>query len=124
MFSGLGKNMKTRRIVEVCIEKLLSVNPVIKLAVTDGANGAYAYDNGALDFLPACPVNPVNTAGAGDAFLAGLIIGIIKGLSFTGDGKESCLKYAAALSSMSVTSRDTIHFGITNESFQEFLSKQ
>ena len=122
MFSGFEKGIKTSRIVEGCIEKLRHFNPDIKLAVTNGANGVYAFEDGILDFLPAYPVSPVNTAGAGDAFLAGLIIGIIKGLSIIGDKKDSGLKYATALSSMSVTSKDTIHFGITVDTLQEFMS--
>jgi len=122
IFSGLAKDVKTSRIVEACIEKLQNFNPNIRLAVTNGAEGVYAYENGNLDFLPAYPVNPVNTAGAGDAFLAGVIIGIIKGSSLISDKEDSCLKYATALSCMSVTSRDTIHFGITVDSLHEFMS--
>jgi len=122
MFSGLAKGIETSRIVEACIEKLRHFNPHIKLAVTDGADGVYAYEDGKIDFLPARPVNAVNTAGAGDAFLAGLIVGIIRRLSFISDKENSCVRYATALSSMSVTSRDTIHFGITGDSLQEFMS--
>ena len=92
------------------------------MAVTNGANGVHAFENGIMDFLPAYPVSPVNTAGAGDAFLAGLIIGTIKGLSIISDKEDSGLKYATALSSMSVTSKDTIHFGITVDTLQEFMS--
>jgi len=122
VFSGLTKDDKVSRIVEECVEKLQKFNPNIKLAVTNGAKGVYVYENGRMDFKPAYPVNPVNTAGAGDAFLAGLIIGIINGRSIAGDTGDSCLGYATALSSMSVTSKDTIHFGITSDSLLEFIS--
>ena len=122
VFSGLTKDDKTSRIVEECVEKLQKFNPNIKLAVTNGAKGVYVYENGRMDFMSAYPVNPVNTAGAGDAFLAGLIIGIINGRSISGDIGDSCLRYATALSSMSVTSKDTIHFGITSDSLLEFIS--
>ena len=74
--------------------------------------------------MPAYQVHSVNTAGAGDAFLAGMIIGIINGMSITGDTGDSCLRYAMALACMSVTSKDTIHFGITNDSLREFISIQ
>ena len=122
MFSGLTKDVKTSRIVEGCVEKLKKLNPNTKLTVTNGVEGVYAYEDGSLDFMPAYQVNAVNTAGAGDAFLAGLIIGIINGRSIAGDNRDSCLRYATALSSMSVTSKDTIHFGITGDSLLEFIS--
>ena len=122
MFSGLHNADKTSTILEGCIAKLQNSNPDIIFTVTDGANGVFAYENGTLDFMPAYQVNSVNTAGAGDAFLAGMITGIINGMPITGDTGDSCLRYATALACMSVTSKDTIHFGITNDSLQEFIS--
>lgn len=122
MLSGLKNDVNTSEILEGCIVKLQKVNPDIILTVTDGANGVFAFEDGSLDFMPAFHVNTVNTAGAGDAFLAGLIIGVINGWSIVGDTGDSCLRYATALSGMSVTSKDTIHFGITSDSLLEFIS--
>lgn len=122
MLSGLANDVATLEVIKSCIIKLKKFNPDIKLTVTDGVNGVYAFENENLDFSPVYPVKAINTAGAGDAFLAGIIIGILKGHSIIRDAGSKSLHYATALASMSVTSKDTIHFGISNESLQEFIS--
>lgn len=122
MFSGLGKDLEPLKVVEACMDKLQDYNPNIKLTVTNGSEGAYAYENGKIDFMPVYPVKAVNSAGAGDAFLAGLIIGTIKLQAIIKDSEDSCLKLATALAGMSVTSKDTIHFGITNDSLEIFIT--
>ena len=122
MLSGHANDVATLEVVNSCIKKLKKFNPDIKLTVTDGVNGAYAFENENLDFSPVYPVKAINTAGAGDAFFAGIIIGILKGHSIIGDAESKSLHYATALASMSVTSKDTIHFGISNDSLQEFIS--
>jgi sugar/nucleoside kinase (ribokinase family) len=124
MFTGIKKGKKPSDVVTACVDKLLKINPEIKLTVTNGAEGVYAYENGKLDFCPAFPVKVVNAAGAGDAFLSGLLIGILKGQDIIGHPEHSCLKYAVALAGMSVLSRDTIHFGITSTTLEEFISAQ
>jgi sugar/nucleoside kinase (ribokinase family) len=121
MLSGMAKVNKPSDIVSACISNLMKLNPNIKLTVTNGAEGVFAYENGKLEYHKAFQVNPVNTAGAGDAFMAGLLIGIIKGQTIVGDQENSCLKYAVALAGMSVTSRDTIHFGISKKTLEEFM---
>jgi sugar/nucleoside kinase (ribokinase family) len=122
MLSGIEKDMKPADVVSACIDKLVKLNPQIKFTVTDGAKGVYACENGKLEYHPVFQANAVNTAGAGDAFLAGLIIGTLKGQPIVGDQKHSCLRYAIALAGMSVTSKNTIHFGITSEALEEFIS--
>lgn len=122
MLAGIDDISKPDIIISECINKLGNYNPNIMISVTDGNEGAYTYEEGKLDYHPAYPVNAVNTAGAGDAFMAGLLVGILKGQSITEKGTDSCLKFAAALAGMSVTSRDTIHFGITPETLDEFIS--
>ena len=47
-------------------------------AITDGAQGAYVYDGRKLYYHQATHHRPVNTTGAGDAFGAGLIAGLIR----------------------------------------------
>jgi sugar/nucleoside kinase (ribokinase family) len=45
------------------------------LIVKDGKNGSYAFYKGELMHMPAIPVNPLDTTGAGDCFNAGFICG-------------------------------------------------
>ncbi len=121
MFSGVKNNKDPRDVVSACIDKLRKINPDLKLTVTDGARGVYAYENGERDFCPALPVKAVNTAGAGDAFLSGLLVGILNGKTIVGEPAHSCLHYALSLAGMSVLSGDTIHFGITSETLEKFI---
>jgi 2-dehydro-3-deoxygluconokinase len=44
-----------------------------------GDQGAMAYADGLLIRRPAVPINPVDTVGAGDAFVAGYLTGFLRG---------------------------------------------
>lgn len=123
MLVKLPKEEDPRSVMDRCIDFLAGHNPAIKLTVTNGVQGSFAYEKGQQMFYPAYKVKAVNTAGAGDAYLAGLIIGIIKGLPFIGSSGNSCQQLATSVSSMSVTSKDTIHFGITGSSLRSFMLK-
>lgn len=124
MLAGLPEEEDPRRVVDSCQAYLEGAHPFMKLSVTNGALGSYACADGRQVFMPAHRVKAVNSAGAGDAFLAGLMTGIILGLPFTGDTGASCQHLATALASMSVRSGDTIHFGITARSLKSFLPGQ
>ena len=86
--------------------------PSTSLFVTHGKQGIYSWQSGNVVFYPALTVKVVNTAGAGDAFFAGLLLGKILG----GDG----IRLGRLLAAISVTSPDTIHFGINRRSLAAF----
>jgi sugar/nucleoside kinase (ribokinase family) len=109
------------------IEKLLSAvrafltaqNPSIAIAVTFGAQGAFGYRDGKWDYVPACPAKQMNTAGAGDAFLSGLLIATALGLPFisaTGAVRKTfaeqpvatAMDFATLLASAKVASPDAL----------------
>jgi 2-dehydro-3-deoxygluconokinase len=50
------------------------------LVVKDGAAGATSFHPGGTDFVPAPPVEVVEPVGAGDAFAAGYLAGLLRGL--------------------------------------------
>jgi ribokinase len=56
------------------------LNPGVRVSITNGKGGSYVWDGDALHHLPAQRVEAVSTAGAGDAFTAGLIAGTVAGL--------------------------------------------
>lgn len=112
-----------RRIAEACIGPLKDKCPGLKWSITLGNKGAYAYSAGTLERQPALRVKVVNTAGGGDASLAGLMIGCARDLPFLGRNGPTCAKLARLISAMSVTSADTIHFGITPKSLRAFAAK-
>ncbi|ANU14280.1 Fructokinase [Planococcus halocryophilus Or1] len=63
--------MKTDSLEEG-IERL-SANAIPLVFVTDGENGTYAVFQDQTIHVPVIPVQPVDTTGAGDAFMAGII---------------------------------------------------
>lgn len=56
-------------------------------AITDGKNGCAVAGRGESFTMKAVPVLPVDTTGAGDAFLGGFIAGLVKGLSLQNTAK-------------------------------------
>lgn len=58
------------------IQALMTRYPIARLFVTLGAEGVLVHDGQQLHRLPAYCVTPVDTTGAGDAFVAGLLAGL------------------------------------------------
>ncbi|HUU20957.1 MAG TPA: PfkB family carbohydrate kinase [Phycisphaerae bacterium] len=101
-------------------------NPSIRLCVTAGAAGAVGWEGGRIERTPAAAVEPVNTAGAGDATLAALIVAEAADLPFILPDRPgrshlaerplaTALDLGAILAGISVTAEDTIHFGADAE---------
>jgi sugar/nucleoside kinase (ribokinase family) len=71
-----------------CAEVLLGHQPAMRIVVTAGRRGAFAFDGAAWDRAPALPVSVASTAGAGDALLGAVIAGLAAGLPFTEAGSD------------------------------------
>ncbi len=65
--------------LEAAAAGLAARGPLV--VVKDGADGALAHDGRTLLRTPAIPVAPLDTVGAGDSFDAGLVAGVLSGLS-------------------------------------------
>jgi len=99
--------------------KLIDRQHEMKITVSFGPRGTYAYEDGSWGFCPAAEVDVAGTAGAGDALLAGLLVGLAWGLELTCAGPtreriadaplESALDLAVLLAAFTVTSPHTIH---------------
>lgn len=107
----------SRQIVAACAIYIRNVSPHTKVCITDGADGVYGLSGNEIEYRPALKVKVANTAGAGDAALAGQIVGVL-----TGQPWRSCFQLGRLLSAMSVTSPDTIHFGINLKSLRAFAA--
>jgi sugar/nucleoside kinase (ribokinase family) len=116
-------------IIEACVKALKEINPGISILITDGPKGSYCYAKNYLGFTPALKVPVISTAGAGDAFLAGVISGLCCGLplckgfsdtNFPSKELESAAELGTLLGSFSVTSPDTIHPGADTETLYRF----
>jgi sugar/nucleoside kinase (ribokinase family) len=102
-----------------CAERLTALQPTMRLVVTAGERGAYGYARGQWDFSPALRVPVASTAGAGDALLAGVMVGLAIGLPLIAPDParagrsarpvDSALDLGVLLAACTVTSPHTIH---------------
>lgn len=105
-------------IVETALDRLKQINPGLHVLITAGKDGSWSWDGEHIQYVPIFPVDVVNTAGAGDALLAGMIAGKVAGL---------CLSEAQELGTLvaahSVTSSHTIDPRIERRSLQAFADR-
>ncbi|HGM6910142.1 TPA: aminoimidazole riboside kinase [Serratia marcescens] len=64
--------------LENAIRWMMQTYPLRLLLVTLGGDGVYVHDGQRLRHFPAAPVVPVDTTGAGDAFVAGLLAALAR----------------------------------------------
>jgi sugar/nucleoside kinase (ribokinase family) len=76
-------------------ERVAAALGVPDVVLTDGANGCWASGAGAL---PGCPVEAVDGTGAGDAFAAGVLFGMLAGWPL-----ERAARLANAVGALAVT---------------------
>jgi sugar/nucleoside kinase (ribokinase family) len=95
-------------VVAAAIDRLAPINPKLSLVVTTGRQGSWAWDGQELTHAAALDVVAANTAGAGDAHLAGLVVATTRGLSLA-----TANRYAGLVSGLAVTSRHTIDPDLT-----------
>ncbi len=100
----VSHDLSPESIVERGVAAAKGLQPGVRIVVTAGAKGSWAWDGHRLDHFPAHAVQPVSAAGAGDAFFAGVLTGLAWGLSF--DEAHALGSLAGAFS---VTSPHTIH---------------
>ena len=102
-------------VIQAVLERLQGIQPGICLSVTAGRQGSWCWDGAALTHTPSISVEVVNTAGAGDAHLAGVIVARAAGLSL-----PVAHQLGALVAAMKVTGEHTIHKGISPGSLLEF----
>ncbi len=106
--SGAPESGDSRLAVEHAAEGLIRSHPRLLLSITDGARGSWIWDGRSLSHEAARPVTVAGTSGAGDALFAGLLAGLAAGLP-----PRTGARLGALLAAASVTSADTIAFGVT-----------
>lgn len=87
-----------------------ALTPGTLLTVTAGKRGSWSWDGEALAHQPALPVAVAGTAGAGDAHLAGAIVGLTLGLPL-----REAHQLAALTAAVAVTSPHTINFRLDRQ---------
>lgn len=115
-----------------CLTKYLQRwNPDIKVCMTAGSRGAFCGEKDSLEFIPSYPAEAVNTTGAGDAFLGGVVSGLIMGLPFRKEENDkkfgdstlcSATELATLCAGMAVECEDSIAENVTIESIKERIN--
>lgn len=83
--------------LKISVKKLHTKGPKF-IAVTLGKNGAVISDGKAFEYQPSLSVKVIDTTGAGDAFSAGVLYGVINSLNL-----KASLKIGIFLASKAVT---------------------
>jgi len=94
----------TLLIVNHAIAKMQSFNASIMLSITAGKQGSWAWDGSRLTHVGIFPVVVKSSAGAGDAHIAGIITGLVNGMSL-----QQAQLLGSLAAAFSVTSQHTIH---------------
>ncbi len=107
--------------LEICRaarDRACAAHPNVQLSITAGSQGSWYWDGVQLGHTSAFPAKAVSTAGAGDAHLAGMIAGIVAGLSL-----PMAQQLGALTAAVSVTSPDTIHPDLNCDTLLDFVNQ-
>ncbi|GAA2753981.1 carbohydrate kinase family protein [Amnibacterium kyonggiense] len=113
-----GPPVAAASIVQDAAALLRARHPRLRFCITAGRRGSWTWDGSSLQHVPVRAVTAVNTAGAGDAHIAGLIVGAVHGLDL-----HAAARLAAAISAHSVTSVDTIDSGLDAAALARFVEE-
>ncbi|MGL4632263.1 MAG: carbohydrate kinase family protein [Leadbetterella sp.] len=117
----VSQQSSDEELIQELKDYLIPKNESIKILLTLGAKGSYYISKTDCYFTPANKSQVVSTAGAGDAFLAGVITGLVLGLPYFGEGRTA-VQLGTTLASYSVRSADTIHFGVNAHFLENHFS--
>ena len=94
------------------------------ILVTEGAGGANAYTRKGHIKVDGFTVNSVDTTGAGDAFVAGMLVGILENDDYLDlDRLRSLIRFANATGAITTTGRGAIPSIPTREQADAFLAE-
>jgi sugar/nucleoside kinase (ribokinase family) len=113
---GLNTSEDTESAARRAAESLGQLYPQLSLTITAGMRGSWAWNGERISYFPAVGTDVESTAGAGDAFLAGVIAGLTAGITLA-----EAQQLGTLVGSLSVTSPHTIHKGITRSTLHYLL---
>lgn len=106
------------------ISKLQKYPASLKI-VTQGAKGCQVFTSYTSIAVSAYLVDSIDTTGAGDAFMAGLLAGVSQyGLSNTGDSLMKIISQASACGALATTKKGAISAAPTQQELIEFIQQQ
>ena len=117
-----------RETTKRCVKKLRELKSGCDVIITFGEHGCCVCSSGVERYHKALQADRVSTAGAGDAMLAGTVVGLINGLPLDDDNGEEELSSASDLgrviASLSIESSDTINFDIDIEAIAGYIESK
>ena len=113
-----AKDTLPQATVEAAVKRLCASNPGMLVSITAGKNGSWSWDGESLVHIPAFRTEVVNTAGAGDAHLSGMVAGLVAGLSVS-----QAQELGTLVAALSVTSPHTIAPGIERQTLRQFADR-
>ena len=105
------ENNNSHSVIKTAIKLFSKINPQLNISITNGSHGSWTWDGSILNHVPAFNTDVKSTAGAGDAFLAGLIAGLTADLSL-----QDSQHLATLTAGVSVQSPHTINWDLDKNS--------
>lgn len=115
--AALPADRPARDVASAAVAALQSIQPKIQCSITAGKQGSWAWDGRSLSFAPTYTVPVASTAGAGDSFFAGMIVGLVAGLSLA-----EAQQLATLIAACKVTCIHTIHKQIDRDTLRTFAA--
>lgn len=106
------------KIIDEAVRICSEVNSKLNVSITNGKDGSWSWDGKTVVHTPSIDVEVVNTAGAGDAHLSGLVVGLTLGISL-----HEAQKIASVTGGLSVTSPHTINKDVNRNKLKDFANK-
>ncbi|MCL2834493.1 MAG: carbohydrate kinase family protein [Treponema sp.] len=91
---------------------------VRRVFITLGKDGTYYADRMNSFFIPVQYSRPVNTSGAGDAFMAGIVFGTLQGWD-----EITIIKYSIAMAQITLQSRSAVNPAMCRELADKYAAK-
>lgn len=101
-----------KRMAQYLVNKTGEKTIVVKL----GENGSYLYHHGKGQIIPAFCVDTVDTTGAGDNFVAGVISSFLKGMDM-----PDCVRFGSATAALNIQYVGATNAHVTLEAVEKFL---
>lgn len=108
-------DLSREQIVEEAVRALSSANAHMLVSITAGAHGSWAWDGSSINYVPVFKAHVATSAGAGDAHLSGMIVGLASGLSI-----DEAQLLGTLVGGLSVTSPHTLTKDINKKSLLNF----
>jgi ribokinase len=116
--AGVGTSEPPAAVARAAIDRLRALYPGLRIVITAGGRGTWLWDGAQAHHSPSISVPVVNTAGAGDAHLGGLIVGLVGGL-----GLKEANELATLVSAQKVGCVHTINTDVDMDTTQDLARR-